>query len=97
MDMVERVARAIDPQAFDGRYPTTYPPQNIIARDRFLAGERRQKKARKQARAVLAALREPTEAMIAAADNLNPGSGLPYEPGSPAQVWRAMIDAAEGR
>lgn len=45
-----------------------------------------------EARAAIEAMREPTEKMEAAADDLNPGSNLPYEPGSPKKVWQAMID-----
>lgn len=85
MDMVERVARAIWGNGALGGTPWDMaPPEH-----RHVAIE--------EARRAIAAMREPTEAMIRAADNLHPGSGLPYEPGSPADVWRAMIDAAEGR
>lgn len=56
-------------------------------------------KARYQAivRAVILAIREPSEGMELALDNLQPRDGWwPDEPGernSPKQVWQAMLDA----
>lgn len=54
---------------------------------------------RKQARAAIAAMRKPTEAMIAAGEpvvydcySLEPGEGLDENPAIP--TWQAMIDAA---
>lgn len=44
-----------------------------------------------QARAVIEALREPTEAMIAAGEDC---PIVNYDGNDPKQVWQAMIDAA---
>ncbi len=45
------------------------------------------------ARAAITTMREPTEAMEEWADGMGDGMS-PYQPGSPEQVWKAMIDAA---
>lgn len=37
---------------------------------------------------------EPSVRMEKAADDLNPGSGLPYEPGTPREVYTAMCAGA---
>lgn len=111
MNMLEKMARAIDPAAFDGRYPESYAPTNIIARNLVRAGERRRKKAFKQARFALAALREPTEGMLAAATEadfkqpaVTEARGIDEVSGCRVYLqcadgpthWRAMLAAAEG-
>lgn len=45
------------------------------------------------ARAAIAAMAEPTQDMENAADDLDQ-SGAPYCPGSPAEVYRVMMQAA---
>ena len=88
MSMLERAARAVDPWAFD--------PDNL-----HLSPAYRQGLARRTARAVLLAIREPDEAM------LQPGC-TKHKPGAPMsddrpeecptfvrrrKVWANMIDA----
>lgn len=90
MDMVERVARAIA-GANGGDPDMEYDGGPVWWKHEI------------HARAVLAALREPTEAMIQAGGTIEAGAvdrnGAQDEIGSrnAGDVWRAMIDAAEGR
>jgi hypothetical protein len=76
-EAVERVARALWDAAGDLRDPERWDETSERFRDDY----------RRRARAAIAALREPTEAMILAGvhhDNM----------GDMAGRWRAMIDAA---
>lgn len=78
-DMVERVARAI----YAHRMERFWPPRGRTLTYDELSPEMRQKEVA-SARAAIAAMREPTEAMYAAA--------ACYE--WPAEIMRAMVDAA---
>lgn len=78
--MVERVATALR---------ASYE-ENPYAWDMDVKPERRFANI---ARAAIAAMAEPTQDMENAADDLD-ASGAPYCPGSPAEVYRTMIQAA---
>ncbi len=85
-ERIESVARVIDPVAWTDAYPQMATVQNVYDSRRFLSGERRRKKAMKQARAAdratLLGIREPTlEAVDAGLEGRTLG-----------QTWRAMID-----
>ena len=87
-DLVEKVSRAVYQVSLETRdVHEIWAPDLVDAwcRDR----------AKPFARAAIAAvfddLMEPTKEMEDAADPYP--SGAPYEPGSPADVWRAMITA----
>ena len=90
-DMVEKVARAIDPEAFD------------LPRDTRGAAQKwrlRTAKARKLARAAIEAMREPTEAMCRTGES-SKGASSPeswvdgsYTPENVELIWKDMIDAA---
>ena len=86
MTMVDRVARAIYgdmPRAMsaDGEFENLWPE----TQDRY----------RSLARAAIAAMREPTEAMQLAGHNVrnDPTTGLPVHCGTD-EIYTAMIDAA---
>lgn len=86
--MVERVAKAIDPRAFEVDYQKWFL---------FKAWQdEAREKAMKQAHAAIEAMREPTEAMVSEVEDpgdIIDGSGALS--GSAARsVWRAMIDVA---
>lgn len=92
--MVERVARAIDPSAWDERpmYGGGEPgPQETELADLLKRAAR--EPSLRQARAAIEAMREPTEAMIAAARDPLSANGSPMSKG-PHEVFRAMIAAA---
>lgn len=79
--MIEHVARALKPKHFE-IYDQGFPTQNRIDQQSFLNSEKVVRRARKDARAAIEAMREPTEAMIDAAK------------GSYVEAFAAMIDAA---
>jgi hypothetical protein len=93
-EMVERVARAIDPTAWRWL-------DSIVGREPAHPAEAPTRATQvRQARAAIEAMREPTEAMLRASPVVGTG---PDERGNwavntkPAQaVWPAMIDAALG-
>ena len=82
-NIVERVARIIDPHAFDPQEKTRLA--HLFGC--FKTATERQSEARAiamgTARKILAALREPSDAMIEAGEMCDA-----------ADVWRSMIDAA---
>ena len=49
---------------------------------------------RGQARAAMESMREPTEAMLAAANDIDRGAGDPFVPPELDESWPVMIDAA---
>lgn len=82
-EMVERVARAIDPVAFiklEASEKLKWEKRVNIYRNRV-------EDARKLARAAIEAMREPTSRMM----NCEPS---PYSPGEMIDFWHAMIDEA---
>lgn len=101
-DAVERVARALNPECFDAEVERVYG--ELWAFDS-------QAKARRQARAAILALREPTKEMVVAGDDEkemcidsdwssdadgNRHDYMVINSDLAAHVWRAMIDAALG-
>lgn len=85
--MVERVARAIDPGAFDDA--------GNLARDVNMDRMRlRRNKARKAARAAIGALREPTKAMIEAS---GASEDHDFHINDFRGGWQAAIDTALGQ
>lgn len=78
--MIERIARALSPSAFAGGYSS----KNAEGAE--------QTRARARARAVLAAMREPTEAMREAAMHADYRRG--FHDGDYAETFQIMIDAA---
>jgi hypothetical protein len=88
MNMVETVAKAI----FNASVQNS--GRNILWHDAGWPAERVREEARACARAAIAAMREPTQDMIDAADDLN-GSALFYKHYATCQDhWAAMIDTA---
>lgn len=91
-EMVERVARAIydAPNGIDGDQVADMLIEDSRISSAFPAENREQVLAvcRQAARAAIAALREPTDAMIKAASPERIGPSLQDD------CWRAMIDAA---
>ncbi len=85
MNMIEKVARAIDPGAFSG---WIVPP----SRDAEAEQRREQNRAKKKAKAAIKAMRKPTEAMVNAAKD----GYAPSEVCTVRADYRAMIDAALG-
>jgi len=85
-EMVERVARAMEPSAFE-TWDRGYRQSNSFDNRSFLNAERTVKTARRKAAVALTAVREPTLAMA------NAGR-WPGEDDGPVACWRAMIDAA---
>jgi hypothetical protein len=89
--MIERIAEALCPSAFTGKFLS----KNAQGAE--------QAKALASARAVLSAMREPTEEMMKAKAKDDIGGDAPVagylDYLSADDVWRAMIDAAreEGR
>lgn len=85
-EMVERVARALDPEAFGHDFP-------VMAAKHY---EVRRSISMKRARAAIEAMREPTEAMVKAVyDQADPGfCDEPGESTSPRDAWQQMIDEA---
>lgn len=83
-EMIERVARVIAPEAFD-RTAFDARADYFTKPGDFEAGQER---ARAKARAVIEAMREPTEAMMGALAHVAGCIHMP-EPG-----WRAAIDEA---
>src|SRR6185437_10342101 len=101
-DLVERIARAMEPSGFE-TFDRGYTCQNYIAERAFLNAERTVKIARRKARRVVEAIRaaglvivprKPTEAMI---DSGHSGIDFhepmedDHERREVANVWRAMI------
>lgn len=91
-ELIERVARALEPSAF-ATYDRGATVQNLLAEVAFLNAEKVIKRARKKAgialAALLAATREPSEAMLAAGrdcDFENRRAGCD-------EHWYAMHDA----
>ena len=87
VDVVERVARAICRAMWGDDCP-------LMTAAAF--EEEHWSQTLAEARAAIAAMREPTEAMVAAATH-GPPSGPVLHPASvraPRAVWRAMVDAA---
>lgn len=80
-EMVERVAKAIDPDAFEGCSHGSKGPCLMCAEDVDLALYR--------ARAAIEAMREPTEAMGGAGREIDN-----YVLRTVESVWQAMIDEA---
>ena len=78
-NMVERLARVIDPEAWDDEFTPAFPSRS-----------RRQGRALDTARAALNAMREPSESMVAAAGRQAEGP----KSSRSARLWQAMIDAA---
>ena len=90
-DMVERVAKTL--------YETMYPQErNQHLPEWFVAGDGCRDLFMRYARAAIAAMREPTEAMCKAANGQD-ASKFPLTPVDvqavlTAKKWQAMIDAA---
>jgi hypothetical protein len=84
-DMRERIAKAISPGAMLGK------PGDVsdINKAEYL---RLQAEARRKADAVLAVMREPTDAMVAAYLARYPLAEIPY--GQVVEDYQAMIDTA---
>jgi hypothetical protein len=80
MDMIERVARAL----------TIYDGSDPDGRTSIADRPKRWMLMIEDARAAIAAMREPTEAMLSAAEEYRP----PIHRLTWAGPWRAMIDAA---
>ena len=80
-EMVERVAKAIDPDAFEGCSHGSKGPCLMCAENVDFALYR--------ARAAIEAMREPTEAMVDLGINTREVEG-----GAIHDVWQAMIDEA---
>ena len=78
-EMVERVARALDPDAFAERLPGH-------EKGKCPSCDYRTELAMSQARKAIEAMREPTEAMVDAVGS-DYGAALEHQ-------WQAMIDAA---
>ena len=92
-EMIERVARAIRPEAFE---PITEGARTAGMTE-FLekCRERGVEQALKRARAAIEAMREPTEAMVASGESAASfGIGKPKDDDAIPRVWRWMIDAA---
>lgn len=87
--MIDRIAKVLCADAGEiGNMPTTYHPTVDFVWQHY----------RVAARAVLEAMRDPTDAMVDAGDDQD-GSGAEYSgystiPASAAAHYRAMIDAA---
>lgn len=92
-EMVERVARALE--VADGCGPDD--PAYIRFPGAVSFGLCWRDKYADKARAAIAAMREPTDAMTAAADDLDVyplGSSTPSQSAMIDEKWQAMIDAA---
>lgn len=93
--MIERVARALEPRAFkclDRGWvygPGHIPEHNVTG---LQNAAKRADRARVKASAAIAAMREPTEAMVKEGRLVAPMYDDPTPP--PEDYWSAMIDAA---
>lgn len=91
--MVERVARVLDPEGRDNPAESFYGDDGI----KYLAGVPTWKRWEDLARAAIAAMREPTPAMIDAMAAYIRSPGTPNDPGapwSPVKIYQAAIDEA---
>lgn len=88
MTMIEKVARAINPRAFE-ILDANFNPKSRFEADFHLHAERTAKAARAKARAAIEAMREPTDAMSAEGRRQHS-----MELSSSYQTWQNMIDAA---
>ena len=90
MDMIEKVARAIDPMAWAVPWED-YPAERARR-------EARQAGSLMTARRAIEAMREPTGDMLEAFIQTAASQGVAFEEDSPAQypapIYMAMIDAA---
>lgn len=86
MSMVERVARALIADEYDGGHLSGAEIEACIAEDWCL--ESRRKHFIRKARAAIEAMREPTEAMVKS------GQTKCDDYLDAAECWAAMIDAA---
>lgn len=85
-EMIERVAAAIDPAAFSGE--AVQPYWELWVKDR-------QAKARRLAKTVIKAMREPTEDMrLEGESRATSGIGHAVDDDAVPKVWRGMIDVA---
>lgn len=89
MTMVERVARAMEPSAFQ-TFDGGYTQRNGYDTRAFLNAERTVKTARRKARRAIEAMREPTVEMLATTAKER---GFVNQLGAKL-VWFSMIDAA---
>lgn len=87
IEMVERVARAMEPSAF-AVYDLGATSQNVYDNRRFLNAEKIVKRARKKATIAIQEMRCPTEAMITLGWQLIRGNLRPDE------IYPHMIDEA---
>lgn len=95
--MVERVARALEPGAFE-TFDKGYTQRNGFDTRAFLNAEKTVRRARRKARTALLAMRDPSEGMVEAGRSLpNPEYGrILTLPKHLRLIWQAMIDAALG-
>lgn len=91
--MIERVARAMEPRQF-AILDKGQPPQSQYFEWRaFENAIKVSRAARKKARAAIAAMRVPTEAMVDAANDPTRANGSPMSKGA-MDVWQSMIGVA---
>ena|SRR6185312_11446690 len=104
-DLVERIARAMEPSGFE-TFDRRYTCHNYIAELAFLNAERTAKIARRKARRVVEAIRsaglvivprEPTAKMVILAGDVVVGAEpeFPSPDSTSREIWRAMIAASE--
>ncbi len=99
--MVERVARAIDPDAwheepgagFSGMQPKGQARETTV-RKWWQAFSNRRNTARRHARIAIAAMREPTAGMLAACNGADRLSTAAMIDADTHAMWQAGIDAA---
>ena len=84
--MIERIARAMEPRAFD-TYAGGYTSGNWLEERAFLNAEKVVKRARKKAALALQAMKEPTPAMVAVVADDEHGEWA-------ITSFKAMIEAA---
>jgi hypothetical protein len=86
VSMIERIAAVLAPAAFD--------PASDFSSTNAASAERARTRAMKQARRVMAAMREPTVAMIVAGDRGDEAKHFGHK-GQPQVIgWRAMLHAS---
>lgn len=99
--MIERVARAIDPDLWivldklpEGCKATTFAETWESPRYHVPTLLKKRDISLKKARAAIGAVREPTEAMRDAGVGSGACASSDLQPAEPETIWTAMIDAA---